>query len=178
MSASNRRAIWLIAVPLLLVAVLGFACCGGVLWGIRSLLSPSQDDALLCGISLLDVVAGKAIGRTVMSEYHAAGAATGVFMIRHGRFKYVHYIGMPPQLFDLEADPDEMRDLGGDPGFSGMVATCYSKLRRVVDPERADALARSDQAAMIAHYGGRDAILQRGAFGFSPPPGTKPVIVA
>ena len=140
-------------------------------------LSPSQDDALLCGVSLLDVVAGKAIGRTVMSEYHAAGAATGVFMIRHGRFKYVHYVGMPPQLFDLEADPDEMRDLGGDPGFSGMVATCYSKLRRVVDPERADALARSDQAAMIAHYGGRDAILQRGAFGYSPPPGTKPVIV-
>ena len=39
--------------------------------------------------SLLDVVRGTAPERTVMSEYHAAGSATGAFMIRKGRFKYV-----------------------------------------------------------------------------------------
>jgi choline-sulfatase len=48
-------------------------------------------------------------------------------------------------------------------------------MRRVVDPEVADALARADQAAKIAELGGREAILGRGSFGYSPTPGTKPV---
>ena len=47
--------------------------------------------------------------------------------------------------------------------------------RRVVDPEAADALAKADQAARIAAFGGREAILARGSFGYSPPPGAKPV---
>ncbi len=81
-----------------------------------------------------------------MSEYHAAGAATGAFMIRKGKFKYVHYVGMPPQLFDLEADPCETRDLGRDAGYRGLVADCEAALRKVVEPEAADAQARRDQA--------------------------------
>jgi choline-sulfatase len=110
-----------------------------------------------------------------MSEYHAAGAATGAFMIRKGKFKYVHYVGMPPQLFDLGADPYETRDLGEDPGYSGLVADCEAALRKVVNPEAADAQARRDQAAKIAKLGGREAILAKGSFGHSPVPGTKPV---
>jgi len=43
----------------------------------------------------------------ILSEYHAAGAATGAFMIRKGPFKYIHYVGMSPQLLDLDADPQE-----------------------------------------------------------------------
>ena len=68
-----------------------------------------------------------------MSEYHAAGSATGAFMIRKGKFKYVHYVGMPPQLFDLEADPYETRDLGQDAGYRGLVADCEAALRKVVE---------------------------------------------
>ncbi len=138
-------------------------------------LAPHPDDADLPGASLLDIVSGKAPQRTVLSEYHAAGAATGAFMIRHGRFKYVYYVGMPPQLFDLEADPFETRDLGQDPGYRGFVADCEAALRKIVDPEAADAQARKDQAAKIAALGGREAILAKGSFGYSPVPGTKPV---
>ena len=58
----------------------------------------------LPGASLFDIVRASP-ERTVMSEYHAAGATTGAFMIRKGSFKYVHYVGMPPQLFDLESRP-------------------------------------------------------------------------
>ena len=137
-------------------------------------VQPHKDDPALPGASLLDVVSGKAERRTVMSEYHAAGAATGVFMIRHGRFKYIHYVGMPAQLFDLEADPFETRDLAEDPGFRGVVGQCEASLRKIVDPEAADKQARADQAARIAELGGREAILKRGSFGFSPAPGTKP----
>ncbi len=40
-------------------------------------------------------------------------------MIRYGRWKYVHYVAYAPQLFDLDADPEELNDLGSDPAFAG-----------------------------------------------------------
>ena len=55
------------------------------------------------------------------------------------------------------------------------MADCEAALRKVVDPEAADAQARKDQAAKIAELGGREAILAKGSFGYSPVPGTKPV---
>ena len=138
-------------------------------------LPPHPQDRDLPGASLFEMVRGTAPGRTVMSEYHAAGAATGAFMIRKGPFKYVYYAGMVPQLFDLDADPQEARDLATDPGYRGLLAQCEVELRRVVDPDAADALAKADQGARIAAFGGREAIIARGSFGYSPTPGTKPV---
>ncbi len=138
-------------------------------------LPAHPDDRDLPGDSLFDVLRGAAPQRAVFSEYHAAGAATGAFMIRKGRFKYVYYVGMLPQLFDLAADPQESRDLGQEPGYAGLVADCEKELRRVVDPDAADALAKADQRARIAAFGGREAIIARGSFGYSPTPGTKPV---
>lgn len=138
-------------------------------------LPTHPDDRDLPGADLLAIVRGTAPRRIVLSEYHAAGAATGVFMIRKGAFKYVHYVGMPPQLFDLDADPQETRDLGQLPEWQGLVAQCEAELRRVVDPEAADALARADQGRRIDAIGGREALIARGSFGYSPVPGTKPV---
>jgi choline-sulfatase len=138
-------------------------------------VKPHPDDRDLPGLSLFEIVRGVAPRRTMLSEYHAAGAATGAFMIRKGRFKYVYYAGMPPQLFDLDSDPQEARDLAREPGYRGLVEDCERELRRVVDPDAADALAKADQRARIAAFGGREAILRRGSFGHSPTPGTKPV---
>ena len=56
---------------------------------IASGLRRNPDDRDLPGAPLLDIVRGTAPQRTVMSEYHAAGSATGAFMIRKGKFKYV-----------------------------------------------------------------------------------------
>jgi arylsulfatase A-like enzyme len=39
------------------------------------------------------------------------------YMIRTEHWKYVHFIGFPPQLFDLLNDPDEFKDLGSDPAY-------------------------------------------------------------
>jgi choline-sulfatase len=138
-------------------------------------LKPHPDDRDLPGISLFDVACGVAPKRTMLSEYHAAGAATGAFMIRKGPFKYVYYAGMPPQLFDLDSDPQETRDLAQEPGYRGLAEDCETELRRVVDPDAADALAKADQRARIDAFGGREAILARGGFGHSPVPGTTPV---
>jgi choline-sulfatase len=138
-------------------------------------LAPHPDDRDLPGAPLMDIVRSTAPERTVMSEYHAAGSATGAFMIREGKFNYAHYVGMPPQLFDLEADPYKTRDLGQDAGYRGLVADCEAALRKVVNQEAADAQARKDQAAKIAELGRRETILAKVTFGYSPVPGTKPV---
>ena len=42
-------------------------------------------------------------------------------MIFDGRWKYVHVEEMRPMLFDLESDPNELVDLGGDPAFAEQV---------------------------------------------------------
>jgi choline-sulfatase len=130
-------------------------------------------DAALPGHSLLDVAQGYAPNRTILSEYHAAGALCGSYMIRHGKYKYVHYVGLPPMLFDLEADPYERIDLGRDPAYRQVIARCEERLRKVVDPETVDELAKADQRAHIEKHGGKEAILKRGTFRYSPPPGAK-----
>jgi len=140
-------------------------------------LRPDPADAALPGRNLFEVARGRADPQTIMSEYHAVGAPTGAFMIRKGDFKYVHYVGMPPQMFDLATDPLEQRDLGPHPGYAGLVADCERALRAVVDPQAADAKARADQAARIAAFGGRQAVLARGVLGHSPVPGAKPRII-
>lgn len=132
-----------------------------------------ERDRDLPGASLLDIARGHAPQRTVLSEYHAAGAITASYMIRHGRYKYVHYVGMPPMLFNLAADPYERRDLGRDPASAGVIAECEALLRKIVDPEATDRLARADQQAHIEKHGGKEAILKKGTFRYSPPPGTK-----
>jgi arylsulfatase A-like enzyme len=37
-----------------------------------------------------------------------------------GRWKYVHCLGFPPMLYDLQEDPKELRDLGRDPGLAAV----------------------------------------------------------
>ena len=41
-------------------------------------------------------------------------------MARSERYKYIHYDGLPPQLFDLQEDPLELIDLGRAPGYSSV----------------------------------------------------------
>lgn len=53
----------------------------------------------------------------VISDFNAGGAPGPIRMVRHGRFKYVHLEGHPSLLFDLQADPDELRNLSGQAAF-------------------------------------------------------------
>ena len=133
---------------------------------------PANEDANLPGASLLTGAAKGAMpDRTVLSEYHASGSPSGSFMIRHGKFKYIHYCGYAPMLFDLQNDPYERRDLAGDPSFKADLAACVARLRATLDPEAIDRLAKADQANMIHRLGGKEAVLGRGAIRHSPPPG-------
>jgi choline-sulfatase len=131
------------------------------------------DDAALPSRSIWPLLRGERAGRVILSEYHAAASVTGFFMIRHGRWKYVHYVGDSPQLFDIGSDPHEEHDLAGDPAFAGVLAECEAKLREICDPDAVNAAAFAAQAQRIAQYGGIEAILSRGDFGYTPAPGEK-----
>ena len=50
------------------------------------------------------------------------------YMIRTERWKYVHYVGYPPQLFDLENDPDEYVDLGLSGEHAAVRAEMHERL--------------------------------------------------
>lgn len=129
------------------------------------------EDRDLPSQSIWPLIAGEAPERTVLSEYHAAAAITGSFMIRHGRWKYVHHVGYRPELFDLETDPGETTDLASDPAFAPVLAECEARLRKICDPDAVNAQAFADQAAKIAEHGGVEIIRQRGDFGYTPAPG-------
>ena len=123
------------------------------------------------GISLVEIADGARPERSVLSEYHGMGSTTAAFALRSGRYKYVHYVKYPPQLFDLEADPEEMDDLAGLPACAGLVAEMKRKLLGICDPEQVDARAKRRQAELLAANGGREAVIARGDLGFTPAPG-------
>jgi choline-sulfatase len=123
------------------------------------------------GHSLFKLAAGAKPDRNVLTEYHGMGSTTGAFMIRHGKYKYVHYVAYRPQLFDLEADPEELHDLAQNPAYANAVAECRTRLMKICDPAEVDARAKKRQAELLAQNGGRDAVIKRGDLGFTPPPG-------
>ncbi|MXY34056.1 MAG: sulfatase-like hydrolase/transferase [Boseongicola sp. SB0664_bin_43] len=108
--------------------------------------------------------------RAVFSEYHAVGSVSGGFMLRRGRWKLNCYVGFEPELFDLEADPEELTDLAPDPGHSETLSELETELRAVCDLEEVNARAFADQDELIARHGGREAALGLGAPGATPPP--------
>ena len=54
-------------------------------------------------------------------------------MVFDGRWKYIHVESMRPMLFDLHDDPDELKDLGGNPAFQAEIdrmAACHFQWAR------------------------------------------------
>jgi len=123
------------------------------------------------GTSLLELAHGAQPDRNVLVEYHGMGSTTGAFMIRHGKYKYVHYIGYPSQLFDLEADPEELTDLAPNARYASALDECRERLLRICDPEEVDRRAKARQAELLEANGGREAVVERGDLGFTPAPG-------
>ena len=123
------------------------------------------------GANLLDIANGARPERTVLSEYHGMGSTTGAFAIRDGKYKYVHYVKYPPQLFDLERDPEEVHDLAGEAEYAKVVDRCRNKLYSLCDPEEVDRRAKARQAELLQMHGGREAVIKRGDLGFTPAPG-------
>lgn len=139
-------------------------------------IEPDAQDKALPGRSLVEIANAPCDPeRVAFGEYHAAGSITAMYLVRKGRWKYIHHVGFRPELYDMEGDPGETRDLGGDAAHAQTVAMMEAELRKIVDPEAVNARAFADQEAKIARNGGVEALIKRGDFGYSPAPGQKPV---
>ena len=108
--------------------------------------------------------------RSVFSEYHAVGAVTGGFMLRKGRFKLIEYVDFEPELFDLEADPEELVNLAADPAHSDTYAEMRHALDKICDITAVDRQAHADQRALVDSFGGLDAVRNKGTRGATPAP--------
>lgn len=117
-------------------------------------------DGVPSSVSLLNIaVAPDDTARVAFSEYHAVGAPSASFMIRKGKFKYIHYVGYAPELFDLETDPDEGTNLAHKVEYLTIVMDFDRLLRGIVDPEDADRRANDAQRRLIESRGGPDRVM-------------------
>ncbi|MEO1492183.1 MAG: choline-sulfatase [Pseudomonadota bacterium] len=90
---------------------------------------------------------GLAIG-----EYCAEMApGTPVFMIRRGRWKYIHCDADPPQFYDVVADPQELDNLIGQPDYAGIAADFAAEVRDRWDSAKisADVIATQKQRRAV-----------------------------
>ncbi|WP_299615614.1 sulfatase-like hydrolase/transferase [Pelagibius sp.] len=127
------------------------------------------------GRSLFDLAAlPDDIARLVFSEYHATAAKSAEFMLRRGRYKYIHYVGYPPELYDLEDDPEELCNLARRDSHAGLIREFEGTLRGMLDPEAVDRAAKTDQERLIERYGGREAVIAKGGKSATPAPEAVP----
>jgi len=96
-------------------------------------------------------------------------------MVRKGHYKLIYYPAYPAQVFNLEADPDELVDLTDDPDAQSIKTELMAELSKICDPVLVDQSAKSTQARMVDENGGKPAIIERGDLGFSVPPGVAPM---
>jgi len=134
-------------------------------------VEPAPEDAGLPGQSLFRLAEEPPRLRIAFSEYHAVFSPSGIFMVRDARYKYVHYVGYPPQLFDVVADPDECSDLATDARYTDVLSRLQRELRAIVDPEETDGRAKANQRWRMEAAGGAEVILSGGPrISFTPAP--------
>lgn len=94
---------------------------------------------------------------TDLSSVWTGAEATCQRMLRSGRWKHVHIEGHRPMLFDLEADPDEQRDLGESPAHADLRAALSARVHAGWSPAaiRAEVDARCAEKAILRDWGAR-----------------------
>ena len=78
-------------------------------------------------------------------EYRSEGVRNICRMVRRGRFKYTHIHRHPPQLHDVEADPDELEDLAGRPETAEVQRQLHERCLADWDPGALERTIRADQ---------------------------------
>ncbi|WP_353475308.1 choline-sulfatase [Salipiger sp. H15] len=98
------------------------------------------------GESLVPLGQGGVRGTPVAMEYAAEASYAPLVCLRQGRWKYIRCALDPELLFDLQADPHELRNLAEDPRHAATLATFRSAADARWDLARFDAEVRQSQA--------------------------------
>ncbi len=122
----------------------------------------------LQGRSLVPLLRGESPGdwrRAVVTDwdyrFYGVGERLGIppqrrraWMIRDDRFKYVHFLDLPPMLFDLENDPAELHNLAQSGSYQDIIARKRLELLewRMAheDPSRSEWLRRRKGSSGVA----------------------------
>jgi choline-sulfatase len=104
------------------------------------------------GESLVPVINGRPRTAPVLMEYAAEGSYAPMVCIREGKWKYIHCVLDPDQLYDLESDPHELSNMAGDPAHAATLAAFQSRAHEKWDMRRFDAEVRQSQARRWVVY--------------------------
>jgi len=110
----------------------------------------TEVDEDLPGTSLLPLAREadeEGLPKVVLSQYHAHGVRNGWFLVRKDDLKLIHYHGYGHEMYNVREDPDEMKDLTGDPEEHYHLSSLDGMLHELLDPDVVDTTAKADQAA-------------------------------
>ena len=101
----------------------------------------------LDGHSLLGLMQGQREGwkDEAFCEYLAHGVARPTAMLRKGRYKLNYSLGDPPELYDIEADPNELNDLAHDEAHASVLTNLQERLLSQWDPVAIEAQVLQSQ---------------------------------
>lgn len=88
----------------------------------------------------------------VYSESHSEGNCTGSFVIRKGDWKYIHFTWYDDLLFNIKADPHELKNRIDDPDLADILSELKETLNQVVDPEKVTLQAFQKQKKILDDF--------------------------
>ncbi len=83
------------------------------------------------------------------SEYLAHGVERPMAMLRKGRYKYNYSLGDVPELYDIDKDPEEFRNLADEPKYEEICREMEGQLLEEWDPVETEKQVRESQKARL-----------------------------
>jgi arylsulfatase A-like enzyme len=96
-------------------------------------------------------------GQTAERHFGLPSQRCNLAVIRDETFKYVHFAGLPPALYDLREDPGETRNLAADTGYAAVRLAMAERLLawRAEHLERTLALAELTEKGVAGVFAPR-----------------------